>query len=259
MYYISKFSNIIVSEFDKISAIDDYSFILSLVLTLYLTSLCALEAVRLIFQLDEKTYSNFWDSFTRVISTLNAIHCSYTVYKYCIPNWNDYMNLNYTGNDEVVRCLMWFSSYLFVDGFFCVLMSFNENFALSTIIHHFVGGFGIYLIHSTGKGLGLGGYFALTEISTPLLHISWIIHKYDLYKKFKPLIIVFVGFYFTFFFYRILSISYLGNYLLHNYNDIIELKTYETWMVFGGSFALVSLNVTWFVLLTSVLKKLFTA
>ena len=110
----------------------------------------------------------YWDSFTRIASTFNALQCIYLVYsEYSSP----LMDFTYQGNNDF---LFIFSSYLFVDGLFQLpdlLTNFSSSLILS-IIHHGVGGFSIYLIAESKLVFFLGFYFAMTEISTPFLNLS---------------------------------------------------------------------------------------
>ena len=182
----------------------------------------------------------------RIFSTINAIQCVVG----CLGlELGEYIDLNYSGGDDLIHTLQIFYVYLFTDGIFNLITS---SFSLANILHHFVGGVGIYLMTKQRIGLGLGIYFAFTEISTPLLNVAWwfYVNKIDNIMSKS----VFVLFWLVFGLSRILTIPLLWYYIEFNQVIISELTTVNWFMVYGGSFTLVSLNIVWFVMLT---KKIF--
>ena len=188
-----------------------------------------------------------WDCFTRIMSTFNALQCCYMSY-YVICNnvgiWKFTQNIG----DLETRSLLCFASYLAVDGILQLpdlMRSFSPSLVLS-IIHHFVGGYGIYSIGVRKIGLFLGVYFALTEISTPLLNLSWWCHK----NKLKYKYVVFVSFYILFTIFRILSIPLLYLYVTMNSEYIFNLVGEPYILGIYGTLALVTLNSIWFLMLT---------
>jgi len=185
-------------------------------------------------------------------SMANALQCVYMVFYYFE---SDYLNLLYTGKDYVINSLFWFSSYLFIDGFFKVksVITICDTKGITSLLHHFVGGLGIFMIAYNRKGLGLGIYFAFTELSTPFLNISWLAHLHN-YKHTK---ILFLLFYITFALCRIITIPWLLYYLVRNYSLIETLPWYDYSMVYGGCLTLILLNIIWFVMLTKMIKKQF--
>ena len=184
--------------------------------------------------------------FSRIFSTVNAVQCVVG----CLGlELGDYIDLKYIGDDGLIHTLQFFYVYLFTDGIFNLIIS---NFSLANILHHFVGGVGIYLITKQRIGLGLGVYFAFTEISTPLLNVAWWFYVNKIDNIMSKLI--FVSFWLVFGLSRILTIPLLCYYIVFNQILISELTTVNWFMVYGGSFTLVSLNMVWFVMLT---KKIF--
>lgn len=204
-----------------------------------------------------KTTKTYWDLFTRGVSTCNAINCVWLVSIWVFPNYNKYFCLNYQGDVLFTNGMFLFSSYLFVDGvFYLPQFLFNPSVQmLTTILHHFVGGLGIYVIASLNRGLGLAAYFAWTEVSTPLLHMSWLLYSNNIKNMYSKM--VFGCFYITFFLVRIVSIPTLLKYLYVNYQQINQDPLFHRIMVYGGSGTLICLNVIWFTILTLKLKKLF--
>ena len=192
------------------------------------------------------TKRTIWDTFTRVISTINAIDCINMTF-HSLLNWDNYFDLHFTANEYQIDMLFWFCSYLFIDGIFQIpdiFKSFNLNL-FSSIIHHFVGGFGIYLIANTKMGFFLGFYFSMTEISTPFLNLSWFIkNKY-----------LFLTFYGLFMISRILTSPLLLIYLRINEEKIIELVPLQYFMVYYATLTLILLNFVWFLFLTKKLLK----
>ncbi len=197
---------------------------------------------------EEKEY--FWNIFTRYISFFNAWSCIITIYRYIIPNVRSYASLMSHGDDEFVNDLFTFSAYLFVDGLFSlpdIIKKINTD-TITSILHHFIGGLGIFIIASQRQGLGMGAYFAATEISTPLLHISWILYN----NKINGLVtnIVFGAFYIVFTVSRILTIPLLSYYLWINSNITATLPIFHWFMVYFGCGSLIALNILWYVMLT---------
>jgi hypothetical protein len=161
-----------------------------------------------------------------------------------------YWNLLELGDAQLIQGLYWFTCYLFVDGIFYLIgflqrPTFQE---FTTVAHHCVGSYGIYLIATERKALGLGAYFALTEISTPLLNLSWVLYT----NKVKGLFTAFIFglFYSVFFMSRIATIPVIYLYIKDNIVIIRQLSMLHKIMVYGGSLVLVILNLTWFTMLS---------
>ena len=185
-----------------------------------------------------------WDIFTRIFSTFNAFQCIYMVYyEMFVSEANGMLSLYYSASDFSIKSLYLFSSYLLVDGIF-QLPYLTDLSTFLSVLHHFIGSFGIYLIASNKMGFFLGYYFAFTEISTPFLNLSWYFRKKYL----------FVIFYVLFTISRILTVPFLLEYLDMNKKDIISLIPIHSFMSFYGSYGLIALNNIWFMFLT---KKVF--
>lgn len=185
-----------------------------------------------------------WDTFTRVISTFNALQCILMVVN-VIKNellQSEIFSLYYSPTNYYTNSLFVFAAYLFVDGVF-QLPDLYTNFSYGLVLsiaHHLVGCYGIYLIAVTRLGFFLGFYFAMTEISTPLLNLSWY-YRNDAF---------FVLFYVLFLMYRITTIPVLVKYLLDNTSEIYKLDHIRIFMSFFGSYTLILLNIIWFVFIT---------
>jgi len=195
-----------------------------------------------------------WDRFTRIMSTFNALQCSYMGLNAVYNNMGIWQ-LNYKTPDFETYILLSFATYLFVDGILQIpdLYTYFSSGLILGLLHHFIGGFGIYLIGSRRKALFLGIYFALTEISTPLLNLSWWCYKKDIKNNFYK--IVFISFYILFVVFRICTIPFLGIYLYINSLEIDQLPLLESSMVYYGSLLLVLLNSIWFISLSIKLYK----
>ena len=109
-----------------------------------------------------------------------------------------------------------------------------------SLIHHFVGSIGIFLIAYNQLGFFLGFYFAFTEISTPFLNLSWIFRTKKIMRIFQII----------FFFCRILSSPFLLYYLHVNYDKIMSLSLLNRFMSFYGSYSLIALNIIWYVMIS---------
>ena len=189
-----------------------------------------------------------WDCFTRLMSTLNAIICCVMVY-YELNNKKLLFIMERTGDFSTYSLLL-FASYLFIDGTLQLpdlITKPSFNLILS-ITHHFVGGYGIYLIGSERKGLFLGVYFAATEISTPLLNLCWYLRKTNTDEAYTRKL--FFIFYILFIMSRIITIPILLYYLNYNAYLISELEPIQEMMVYYGSYTLVLLNTFWFLAIT---------
>lgn len=206
-----------------------------------------------------------WAIFTRIFSTFNAFQCVYMVYLISSGQLSkpmgSYMNLLEWGDDYVVRSLSWFAAYLFVDGGYLILHSVRRSGScrnivtnlcseITSLLHHFVGGYGIYLIATERMGLGLGIYFAFTEISTPLLNISWGFHRGGI-KNFLSLWTL-VMFWTVFGMARIYTIPNIILYIRANQSQIESLNTIHQSMTYGGAAVLCLLNFVWFLMITRI-------
>ncbi len=198
-----------------------------------------------------KNHEHRWNVFTRLVSLCNSFQCTAMAIYMVTVYYTDIMDINWVGDDNVINSLRMFSTYLFIDGIFClpsIISKPNLN-GLTSILHHFVGGFGIYLIAKQRMGLGLGVYFAWTEVSTPLLNLSWYYYTNKIKTKF-----VYGLFYIVFTLSRIVTIPVILGYIYVNRNIIYQLPSLHYWMVHGGSYTLITLNIVWFVMLTRKLN-----
>ena len=186
----------------------------------------------------------YFEIFTRLMSTWNALWCSY----YAISNLNyNYLDLNYIGTSGLIDGLKNFYKYLFIDGVFHLSTTIQEPTRgnILGLVHHWVGGYGIYLIATERRGLGLGIYFLMTEISTPLLNLSWYLYINKIEGK-----NVFWLFWAVFGLVRVVTIPVLMYYLIHNRGLISGLGWVHLIMTVGGSLVLTKLNLTWFTMIT---------
>ena len=187
-----------------------------------------------------------WDIFTRIISTLNALQCVYMVSKNL---FNAKMfDLYYVADETSLNSLYIFSTYLVIDGIFIMpdfSSQFNPQIFLS-LLHHFLGSLGIYLIASNQKGFFLGFYFAFTEVSTPLLNVLWVWKNPTLLKMF----------FYLFTACRIFTIPILLLYLQINKSAIQSLTPLNRFMSFYGSYSLILLNLIWFYYLRKKVSNL---
>lgn len=193
--------------------------------------------------------NQYWfEIFTRLVSTFNAFVCSY----YAISNlgWN-YLDFNYS-EAGVIKGLEYLYIYLFVDGTFSLYQTIKcpNGSGILILIHHWIGGYGIYLMTIEKKGLGLGIYFMLTELSTPLLNLSWIIYTNKI--KMKG---VFELFWLVFGMVRIDTIPFLLFYLIYNRMEIVKLNWVHWFMTVGGSSILIGLNLIWFSMITKKIAQ----
>jgi hypothetical protein len=186
--------------------------------------------------LKEKT----WNGFTRIASTANALQCIYMVSRNLLNR--EMMNLYYLPDEASNNALYIFSSYLFIDGAFSTPEFYRSpNFSLVlSLLHHFVGSFGIFLIAYKEMGFFLGFYFAMTELSTPILNLSWKWRHPTLLKLF---FVVFISC-------RLLTIPILLYYLRINTDKIYTLSPIQSFMCFYGSYTLIALNLIWASFLT---------
>ena len=187
-----------------------------------------------------------WDIFTRIVSTINALQCVYMVSKNI---FNAKMfDLYYVADEASLNSLYLFSTYLVIDGIFIMpdfSSKFNPQIFLS-LLHHFLGSLGIYLIASNQKGFFLGFYFAFTEVSTPLLNVLWVWKNPTLLKMF----------FYLFTACRIFTIPILLLYLQINKSAIQSLTPLNCFMSFYGSYALILLNLIWFYYLRKKVSNL---
>ena len=203
-----------------------------------------------------------WNILTKIISTANSLMCIYLVYNVLLKshgNLTELFDFNFSGTsydqnyETETGMLLYFSSYLFIDGIFSVFVDGLKTDRMS-LMHHFVGGYGIYTIATLKKGLGLGFYFAFTEISTPFLNISWYFYTNEM--KGTIVNLVFLMFYLTFFFSRILTIPLLIGYIVKNYYAVLDLPWLICINFYVDTCLLIFLNVTWYIKITLKLLSL---
>ena len=135
--------------------------------------------------------------------------------------------------------------YLTAD-FFHTLIGPHTNYKISIdysnflyLIHHFMGGIGIYFMIHYRVFSNLGLYFALTEFTTPLLNLSWYLNAKESGRR----IYCFLIFGFFFFIVRIFTIPFV---IL----SLISCKFWEyqfpiVFMILTGCSSLFSLNLYW--------------
>lgn len=187
-----------------------------------------------------------WDCFTRIGSTINAFFCM----SFVLENLSyEYYGYYYVGNDSLINSLYLFSAYLCADGLLQFPIKINVH-EITSVLHHFVGGLGIYMMAERQIGLGLGLYFGATELSTPLMNLSWLLYTNGIKSK-----SVFGSMYINFFASRILTIPFLLKYLYINYHIILNSGWTNFILAYFGSSILILLNLTWFLMLTKKIIK----
>ena len=178
---------------------------------------------------------------TKYTSTFNACLCIIAVLHENIFN---YRNFHAVGSDELITTLYRFAAYLFVDGLFILLDQKKiTKETVTFLLHHVVGGLGIFLMAYLRIGLGLGLYFAATEVSTPFL---------NLWKNQKS-VVWFRIFALFFFLARIVTLPLLWFYIYENTHLISETHWFIQSMAYGGCGTLSLLNIIWFI---AILLKL---
>lgn len=186
-----------------------------------------------------------WKTFTRIMSTFNALHCiSFAIFNfpYYFINFSDMNDFFFVKHD--LKNLYDFSAYLLVDGIFTLAFFIYKKGPMSEILslfHHFIGSLGIFLIASNNQGFFLGWYFAMTELSTPFLNLSWYWRDNGS---------LFLCFYSLFIICRIFTIPFLLNYLLNNSHKISTIKTLNYLMAYYATYLLIFLNTVWAFALT---------
>jgi len=235
-------------------------YVYKYIVTLLLTYLSARLSYKW-FNLDRV----WWDSFTRVISTINALICFYvTVVTVELSSDQAWMQFYYRGNDETRQLFMFMPAYLFVDGTFQVidLIETSKNSRTGRtdrsdrsykwltldnavgLIHHGVGSLGMWMIISTCRAYAVGLYYAATELSTPFLNLSWGLNKAKV--KDIRLSAAFCLFALFFFIFRIASIPVLHEFIDDNWSHIYELPLTQYIMIVWGTRCLTILNLFWF-------------
>jgi len=190
--------------------------------------------------------TEYWFIFTRLCSTINALQCLLFLITQSMLETDNLWDFYYVADNQWY--LYRFSQYLFLDGIFGLLNGNKEEhkvLRIMSIIHHFIGGLGIFLMAYQKLAFFLGLYFAMTEFSTLFLNLYWYQHE----KKY------FVMFYGAFFCCRILTIPLLFSYLSHNHNNILQLGMINYFLAYYATYLLILLNSTWFLGMT---YKLFT-
>lgn len=194
-----------------------------------------------------RTYDKFkyyWGLYTRVISTISALYTIsgvYYAYKY-EDHWLTFFAVN---NNTSRYIISWMPLYLFVDGIFeiPILFIYPNIHNLLVVLHHFIGGMGMYYLLNENKGYYIAIFFAGTELSTPFLNLSWLMLQFKINNILSTGI--FLIFFTTFLIARIIPIPFLAYYLYYNIAYIIDMNAYYQIMIFGGSLFITCLNLKW--------------
>lgn len=216
---------------------------------LYLFPYCIVYSILYLSPVEKEKKRFLWDIFTRLMSTMNSFLCLLMVFSE-ILNIIPMFKLEYKSTDSNNYYLYLFVYYLVTDGIFDILYNWLEDFKnfkrsdILGVIHHFIGAYGIYLIASTRLGFFLGFYFSFTELSTPLLNLSWVIRSDKMFAYFSA----------SFFLCRILSIPLLLQYLNVNSDSLNKLTFIQYTMSYYASYTLIILNTVWF---SYICKKIF--
>ena len=129
---------------------------------------------------------------------------------------------------------------------FLMMLIFPSKTDGPWILHHLVGGLGIYLFSTSKIMWLLGLYFELTELSSVFLNLTWILYKLKLVKtlEFKIFAIMLLLSYFII---RIIGGLAAWWYIYHHYdwltsNASLFIQIY----CFGGTGIIFCMNVMWF-------------
>lgn len=184
-----------------------------------------------------------WNVITYIMSTINSIICIKMSLSEILfnPNVGDFYEMSENGSKGLYQL----SSYLFIDGLFGLYFFKFEIKDMMTFIHHIIGGLGVFLIAYHRKAFGIGCYFAMTELSTPLLNISWYFYVNNIKGKFVDT--TFLTAYILFILSRIVTFPFLLMYIGYNEHNINFLTLFEKSYVYYGSYILISLNLIWFI------------
>jgi hypothetical protein len=199
-------------------------------------------------------------NLSRFFSTIHALVVSYLCIIILLTREN--LHQFYDIQDDLWSSLFQFSTtYLAADCFMMLLFPTEGDWQY--LLHHLIGGGGIYGIWKTGHVWFIGLMFMFTEISTIWLNLSWFLLKQ---KERSPHALTHVAFVLagvmlllTFFIGRILGGAAIWYYLYDVRYEISMIPVWQAIYIYLGSATITSLNCYWFVKLIAKLSGQFTA
>ena len=191
---------------------------------------------------------------SRISSFIHALFvstCSLIIF--FTREWNILLGPLYSYDS--LWCLMFKTTSCYLAGDIILMLLMPSKGDRTWIIHHIIGGIGIFLIWKREKVWLLGLFFELTEISTIFLNITWVHVKTNHTKaisfKFFGILLLL-----SFFIIRIIG-GFVMFYYLHYYWDIIITWDYiDIYYISLGSIVMFMLNAYWFKkLLAKIIKQ----
>lgn len=222
-------------------SIDVFSYSFGLYFTVY-AFVYSLVQFKILSQTDFK-------NFTYISSTINALYCIWRSLGHLllkdalyddIANPFDFYHDQQFGN----WWLMSFAAYLINDGLWIsVTCDLTKPATWLNLLHHFLGGLGIFLISYWNIAYTLGLFFAYTELSTPLINCSWWLYKTESNKTI--LNIIYVCAVIVFFFARFISLPVIYYWIRVNEDIISKIGGIVYWYVYLGVNIMTLLNTVW--------------
>jgi len=210
-------------------------------------------------QKKEELYKMYWNHYTRVMSTIHAVGCVILSVIYIYLHYPNFLEFDFNRIDDSACKLMfitcaWMVSYLLIDLLFMITEKTEDNPGM-WIIHHVLGIIGMFCFAYYGI-LGYKGiYYALTEVTTIFINISWFMIKSKSNEKGlgKIIFLILGGLaWLLWLIVRVGGIPILIWLVIRDFDLIVELSIFEIFMVFIANPIIYLLNVIWFFKLTLV-------
>jgi len=210
-------------------------------------------------------YILWWNSFTRLVSTLHAVLVVYYAIVAYLEYGNNVLNFEFevtnsedTANIVSINIIM--IGYLITDLIFLVIERTESNIR-ETIIHHVIGIVSLYgfIVYKTFPFNSL--YYNITEITTIPLNITWIMLHFELHKSIDypvlGIIFTLLGLlaWILYLVVRVFGGVVLSYYLSLNYDRVLALPPYCLVFAVLGNGTITVLNFIWFYKLTKMAFK----
>ncbi len=204
-----------------------------------------------------KKYISIWNSFTRIMSTINALFVvsgaiySIYVFGYSLSRY-DFPKTNTQDMKFFYLSIIVMFGYLIIDAVFIITENTESN-QIFMVIHHFIGATGLYGFYYYNILPYNLLYYQLTEVTSITLNISWFFIKFE-WNKSKIGSIIFIIFgalsWILWLVVRLFGVGFLAYFIYRDSDIIMKLSKELIFMAYGANSIICILNIFWFYKLT---------
>ncbi|GAV76240.1 TRAM_LAG1_CLN8 domain-containing protein [Cephalotus follicularis] len=122
------------------------------------------------------------------------------------------------------------------------------------VIHHTLSGIAVAYAMFTGEGQLYTFMILISEVTTPEVNLRWYLDTAGM-KRSKAYLINGVVMFFAWLIARVLLFIYMFYHVYRHYDQVIQMHTFGSLLVFGVPSALAIMNLMWFAKILKGLKK----